>query len=214
MSMLSMLLRLWRHDAILLPVLWDPISSFVQTNGWFFTEPSEPGEEGGNRPQIWAEIWANSVPLNEITAYLLPPPPLYIFRPSYGPVSRYSTVFVGCFNTKIAIRSKYRQIRSVIICNCGLEQLFMWIWISWASPPVNLYPLFLFWKHGSVCALKKNQVQHMDLKKAGCKKQGHCYSKSFSGSQTGPCFQNKNSGCRLTGAVWRSMWLPRCVVID
>ena len=24
---------------------------------------------------------------------------------------------------------------------------------------------------------KKNQVQNMDLKKAGCKKQGHCYSK-------------------------------------
>ena len=68
----------------------------------------------------------------------------------------------------------------------------------------------------------------MDLKKAGCKKQGHCYSKReearlpllflnnndpvfcnllfsgpyvfwtwfFSGSQTNPCFQNKNSGCR------------------
>jgi hypothetical protein len=70
----------------------------------------------------------------------------------------------------------------------------------------------------------------MDLKKAGSKKQGHCYSKReeaarlllflnnndpiffspcffqvhildlifFSGSQTDPCFQNKNSGCGLT----------------
>jgi hypothetical protein len=62
---------------------------------------------------------------------------------------------------------------------------------------------------------KKNQVQSMDLKKAGSKKQGHCYSKReeaawpllflnkndpvFSGSQTDPCFQNKNSGCKLTG---------------
>ena len=43
--------------------------------------------------------------------------------------------------------------------------------------PVNLHPLFLFWKHGSVCDPKKNQVQNMDLKKVGCKKQGHCYSK-------------------------------------
>ena len=71
----------------------------------------------------------------------------------------------------------------------------------------------------------------MDLKKAGCKKQGHCYSKReesawlllflnnndrlffapcflhpifwtfFSGSQTDPCFQNKNSRCRLTGRI-------------
>ena len=179
MSMLSMLLRLWRHDAILLPVLWDPISSFVQTNGWFFTEPSEPGEEGGNRPQIWAEIWANSVPLNEITAYLLPPPPLYIFRPSYGPVSRYSTVFVGCFNTKIAISSKYRQIRSVVIYNCGLEQLFMWIWISWASPPVNLHPLFLFWKHGSVCALKKIRSKIWTWKKQGAKIRSSLVSSLF-----------------------------------
>ena len=45
------------------------------------------------------------------------------------------------------------------------------------SCPVNLHPLFLFWKHGSVCDTEKNQVQNMDLKKAGSKKQGHCYSK-------------------------------------
>ena len=43
--------------------------------------------------------------------------------------------------------------------------------------PVNLHSLFPFWKHGSVCDPEKNQVQHMDLKKAGCKKLGHCYSK-------------------------------------
>ena len=65
------------------------------------------------------------------------------------------------------------------------------------------------------------------LQNAGCKKQDHCYSKReearlpllfltlflhlafcnpyfwpfFSGSQTDPCFQNKNSGCRLTGQI-------------
>ena len=33
--------------------------------------------------------------------------------------------------------------------------------------PVNLHPLFLFWKHGWVCDPEKNQVQNMDLKKAG-----------------------------------------------
>ena len=32
--------------------------------------------------------------------------------------------------------------------------------------PVNLHPLFLFWKHGLVCDLEKNQVQNM-----GCEKQ-------------------------------------------
>ena len=45
------------------------------------------------------------------------------------------------------------------------------------SRPVNLHPLFLFWKHGSVCDPEKNQVQNMDLKKSRWKKQGHCYSK-------------------------------------
>ena len=33
---------------------------------------------------------------------------------------------------------------------------------------------------------KKNQVQNMDLKKAGCKKQGHCYSKRK--EAIAPCF--------------------------
>ena len=67
----------------------------------------------------------------------------------------------------------------------------------------------------------------MVCKKQGAKKQGHCYLKRgeaawpllffkhndpafcnpyfgpfFTGSQTDPCFQNKNSGCRLTGRVW------------
>ena len=68
----------------------------------------------------------------------------------------------------------------------------------------------------------------MGCKKQGAKKQGHCYSKGcffsfwirltlvfctllfathildlfFTGSQTDPCFQNKNSGCRLTGRVF------------
>ena len=30
----------------------------------------------------------------------------------------------------------------------------------------------------------------------------------FSGSQTDPCFQNKNSGCRLTGRVWHIFTIP------
>ena len=42
-----------------------------------------------------------------------------------------------------------------------------------------MHPLFLYWKHGSVCEPEKNQVQNMDLKKSGCKKQGHCYSNFF-----------------------------------
>ena len=75
----------------------------------------------------------------------------------------------------------------------------------------------------------KKQGPKYGVQKAGCKKQGHCYSKReeaaalfsfwiimtlffapcflhpifltwfFSGSQTDPCFQNKNSGDRLTG---------------
>ena len=190
MSMLSMLLRLWRHDAILLPVLWDPISSFVQTNGWFFTEPSEPGEEGGNRPQIWAEIWANSVPLNEITAYLLPPPPLYIFRPSYAPVSRYSTVFVGCFNTKIAIRSKYRQIRSVIICNCMWPGTTFYVNLNKLSQsPSQSAPTILVLKTWVGLCPEKNQVQNMDLKKAGCKKTGSLLFKKRRGQAASSPFE-------------------------
>ena len=39
--------------------------------------------------------------------------------------------------------------------------------------PVNLHPLFLFSKHGSVCDPEKNQVQNVDLRKAGYKKQGY-----------------------------------------
>ena len=38
--------------------------------------------------------------------------------------------------------------------------------------PVNLHPLFLFSKHGSVCDPEKNQVQNVDLKKARSKKTG------------------------------------------
>ena len=78
----------------------------------------------------------------------------------------------------------------------------------------------------------KKRFQNMGLQKAGCKKQGHCYSKReetrlpllflnnndlgflhpaffkkhgarfFTWSQTDPGFQNKNSGCRLTGRLW------------
>ena len=140
--MLSMLLRLWRHDAILLPVLWDPISSFVQTNGWFFTEPSEPGKDGaiGHR---FRQKYKQIMFLWKILLLGYFPSPLES-RPSYGRASRYSTVFVGCFNTKRAIRSKSCQIRSVIICNCVLEQLLMWIWTSWARNKI-LKTFYLNW---------------------------------------------------------------------
>ena len=30
--------------------------------------------------------------------------------------------------------------------------------------PINLHPLFLFWKHGLVCVPEKNWVQNMDFK--------------------------------------------------
>ena len=31
--------------------------------------------------------------------------------------------------------------------------------------------------NGSICDPEKNQVQNIELQKAGCKKQGHCYLK-------------------------------------
>ena len=44
------------------------------------------------------------------------------------------------------------------------------------SRPVNLHPLFLFWKPGSVFDSEK--TRHPDyFKKQGAKNQGHCYSK-------------------------------------
>ena len=43
--------------------------------------------------------------------------------------------------------------------------------------PVNLHPLFLFWKHGSVCDPEKKSGPKYGMQKAGCIKQGHCYSK-------------------------------------
>ena len=92
------------------------------------------------------------------------------------------------------------------------------------SRPVNLHPPFLFCKHGSVCDPGK-KVQNVDIKKNRViaiqkEKRPDClfsfwvtmtlvfgtllFSKSrvpyfFSGSQTDPGFQNKNSGYRLTG---------------
>ena len=104
-------------------------------------------------------------------------------------------------------------------------------WLYKHSRPVNLHPLFLFWKHRSVCDPEKYQVQNMDLKKARWKngviviqkekrQPGLCsfwitmtpffhlsffrsifWTWLFSGSQTDPCFQNKNGGCRLTGCI-------------
>ena len=105
----------------------------------------------------------------------------------------------------------------------------IYLHVSTVHRPVNLHPLFLFWKNGLVCDPEKKSGPKSGMQKAGCKKQGHCYSKReeaaalfsfwiimtlffapcflhpifltwfFSGSQTDPCFQNKNSGCKLTG---------------
>ena len=101
------------------------------------------------------------------------------------------------------------------------------------SRPVNLHPLFLFSKLGSVCDLEKNQVQNMDLKKARWKKQGHCYSKReearlpllflnnndpvfcsllFSGPYFGPdLFQGHKPThvfkTRIVGADWLGDWV-------
>ena len=55
----------------------------------------------------------------------------------------------------------------------------------------------------------KNQVQNMDMKKAGSKKQGHCYSKReeapdfFQGHKTTQVFKT-----RIVGADW----LGNCVL--
>ena len=43
--------------------------------------------------------------------------------------------------------------------------------------PVNLHPLFFFWKPGSVCDLEKKIGHPAFLKKQGAKNQGHCCSK-------------------------------------
>ena len=41
--------------------------------------------------------------------------------------------------------------------------------LNYVNHPVNLHPLFLFWKHGSDCDPEKNQVQNMRCKKQGAK---------------------------------------------
>ena len=46
---------------------------------------------------------------------------------------------------------------------------------SFDNRPFNLHPLFLFWKHG--LWPWKTSGQKYGPEKAGCKKQGHCYSK-------------------------------------
>ena len=98
--------------------------------------------------------------------------------------------------------------------------------LSQSAPTILVYQMawyyFSAWNH-------KNRSK-IWVAKSRCKKQGYCYSKEkmqpglfsfwmtmtlfftpcflqpifwtfFSGSQTDPCFQNKNSGFRLTG--WR-----------
>ena len=90
---------------------------------------------------------------------------------------------------------------------------------------------------GRFVTLKKIRSKIWTWKNQVAKKQGHCYSKRekaawpllflnnndnvfapwffqvhilhliFLGSQTDPCFQNKNSGCRFTGRKrWNNVW--------
>ena len=71
--------------------------------------------------------------------------------------------------------------------------LIYYVYNDFGTCPVNLHPLFLFWKPGSFCDPPKKFGTLL-------------FSKSrvpnfFSGSQTDPGFQNKNSGCRLTGRL-------------
>ena len=79
--------------------------------------------------------------------------------------------------------------------------------------PVNLHPLFLFWKHGSVCDPEKNQVQNMDLKKSGCKKQGHCYSNFFLNSNDPVPDPKKLSSWPDKLEKWVQIdWTNRCIL--
>ena len=81
--------------------------------------------------------------------------------------------------------------------------------------PVNLHPLFLFWKPGWVCDPEKNQVQSMDLnkirskvwtwKKQVAKKQGHCYSKREE-ARLPFLFLNNNDPAFLHPAFFRSIF--------
>ena len=51
---------------------------------------------------------------------------------------------------------------------------------QFGSRPVNLHPLCLLWKHGSVCDPEKNRVQNMGWQKQDAKNQVwtfFCYSK-------------------------------------
>ena len=110
---------------------------------------------------------------------------------------------------------------------------------------VNLHPLFLFWKHGSVCDPEKKLGPKYGVQKAGCKKTGSLFFKKkrgqtafslfwitmtlffctllfathildlfISGSQIDPCFQNKNSGCRLTGRLCTKIFVEITVFFN
>ena len=57
---------------------------------------------------------------------------------------------------------------------------------SLLTRPVNLHPLFLFRKPGSVCGPEKNRVP---LKKAGCKKLRSLLFKKRRGSLFSSCFE-------------------------
>ena len=76
---------------------------------------------------------------------------------------------------------------------------------------------------------KRKKGPKYGLQKAGCKKTGsllfkkrrglflspcffqvHILDLIFLGSQTDPCFQNKNNGCRLTGRLWNVASVCTC----
>ena len=75
--------------------------------------------------------------------------------------------------------------------------------------PVNLHPLFEYFRvfahSNSRLSGRPDFFKGLELKKIGPKygvqKAGCILDRFFSGSQNDPCFQNKNSGCRLTGRI-------------
>ena len=68
---------------------------------------------------------------------------------------------ISWLNDYILIKNRHHLLK---FSNCFVQSF---VWNKKFLRPVNLHPLFLFWKHGSVCDPKKNQVKNM-----GCKKQG------------------------------------------
>ena len=95
------------------------------------------------------------------------------------------------------------------------------------SYPVNLHPIFLFWKHGSVC-----DPENMGCKNEGTKNKEYAawpglfsfwitmnlfFHPAFCTLYFGPHYQtlkkyhvnpmNYISGCRLSGRLWTLKWI-------